>query len=147
MHALKKNSAVSFIIIAAVYILAAVLGIWAYLLLPFDWWLNLLIADVAATVLVFLFSVVFSNASVYDPYWSVQPIVILYAFSFGKPLNLPRVLLLVAVTVWGVRLTANWAYTFGDLTHQDWRYTMLKEKPESFTPSSISSAFTWSLPW
>ena len=34
MHALKKNSAVSFIIIAAVYILAAVLGIWAYLLLP-----------------------------------------------------------------------------------------------------------------
>lgn len=134
MHALKKNSAVSFIIIAAVYILAAVLGIWAYLLLPFDWWLNLLIADVAATVLVFLFSVVFSNASVYDPYWSVQPIVILYAFSFGKPLNLPRILLLVAVTVWGVRLTANWAYTFGNLTHQDWRYTMLKEKTGIFYP-------------
>ena len=34
----------------------------------------------------------------------------------------------IVIALWGVRLTVNWAYTFTNLTHQDWRYTMLKEK-------------------
>jgi len=42
--------------------------------------------------------------------------------------------MLVAVFFWGVRLTANWAYTFHGLDHQDWRYTMLKEKTGVFYP-------------
>ena len=134
MESFKKNPVASFIAVTAVYVLAAIAGIFCYRALPFDWWLNLLLADVVATVLTFLFSLLFQNASVYDPYWSVQPMVILYAFAIGRPLDLTRVLLLIAVTVWGVRLTANWAYTFGDLTHQDWRYTMLKEKTGIFYP-------------
>ena len=129
-----KNRTASFIIVIAVYVLAAVAGIVIYRLLPFDWWLNLLIADVAATVLTFVFSLIFRNASVYDPYWSVQPIVILIAFAVGKTLTVERVLLLVAVCFWGIRLTANWAYTFHGLQHQDWRYTMLKEKTGIFYP-------------
>lgn len=129
-----KNRTLSFVIVAVVYILAAVLGIFVYRWLPFAWWLNLLIADTAATVLTFVFSLIFRNASVYDPYWSVQPIVILVAFAIGKALTLDRVLLLIAVCFWGVRLTANWAYTFCGLTHQDWRYTMLKEKTGIFYP-------------
>lgn len=129
-----KNRTASFLIITVVYILATVAGILVYLRLPFDWWLNLLIADTAATVLTFLFSLIFRNASVYDPYWSVQPIVILVAFAIGKTLTAERVLLLIAVCFWGVRLTANWAYTFHGLTHQDWRYTMLKEKTGIFYP-------------
>ena len=44
------------------------------------------------------------------------------------------ILLIVAVSFWAIRLTANWAYTFGNLTHQDWRYTMLKEKTGIFYP-------------
>ena len=134
METFKKSPVASFLAVTVVYILAAIGGIWLYRILPFDWWLSLLVADAAATVFVFLFSLIFRNASVYDPYWSVQPIVILYAFAWGQPLNLQRVLLLVAVTLWGIRLTANWAYTFGNLTHQDWRYTMLKEKTGIFYP-------------
>ena len=129
-----KNRTWSFVIVTAVYVLAAVAGILLYRALPFSWWMNLLIADVAATVLTFVFSLIFRNASVYDPYWSVQPIVILVAFAIGKTLTLDRILLLIAVCFWGVRLTANWAYTFGNLTHQDWRYTMLKEKTGVFYP-------------
>lgn len=125
---------VSFVIVTAVYILAAATGIVIYRALPFDWWVSLLLADVAATVLTFIFSLIFRNASVYDPYWSVQPIVILLAFAIGKTMTLPRILLLVAVCFWGVRLTANWAYTFHGLAHQDWRYTMLKEKTGVFYP-------------
>lgn len=82
----------------------------------------------------FVFSLIFKNASVYDPYWSVQPPVILVAFAVGKELTLLGVLLLVVVSFWALRLTANWAYTFGNLTHQDWRYTMLREKTGVFYP-------------
>lgn len=129
-----KNRPLSFVIVTIVYILAVALGILVYLWLPFAWWLNLLIADVAATVLTFVFSLIFRNASVYDPYWSVQPIVILVAFAIGRAMTLERILLLIAVCFWGIRLTANWAYTFHGLTHQDWRYTMLKEKTGFFYP-------------
>ena len=134
MESLKQSRAASFVIVALIYILAAMVGIEVYQILTYDWWLNLLIADVAATVFTFVFSVIFGNASVYDPYWSVQPIVILAAFSVGQKLTMIRVLLLIAVVLWGIRLTANWAYTFLDLTHQDWRYTMLQEQTGVFYP-------------
>jgi len=135
MSRMKRNRAASFIIVGVVYVAAAVIGIWIYRLLNYDWWLNLLIADAAATAVTFVFSVIFKNASVYDPYWSVQPIVILIAFAVGVRMNLPRVLMLVAVCFWGVRLTANWAYTFHGLGHQDWRYTMLHETTGVFYPA------------
>lgn len=134
MNLLKQSRSASFIIIALIYILAAAVGILVYKALPFDWWLSLLMVDVVSTIVTFAFSVILGNASVYDPYWSVQPIVILLAFAMGKELTAVRVLLLAAVIVWGVRLTANWAYTFADLTHQDWRYTMLKKQTGAFYP-------------
>ena len=131
---LKESRAWSFVIVTLVYILAAGVGVAVYLVLPFDFWLNLLVADVVATVVTFLFSVIFKNASVYDPYWSVQPIVIVFAFAFGGTPTVGGILLIAAITIWGVRLTANWAYTFHGLNHQDWRYTMLKEKTGAFYP-------------
>lgn len=134
MKKLKQNRAASFIIITLVYILASCVGIFTYQMLDLAWWLSLLIADIVATVVTFLFSVMLGNASVYDPYWSVQPIIILGAFAVGRSLTFFGMLLLLVVFVWGIRLTLNWAYTFGDLTHQDWRYTMLKEKTGAFYP-------------
>ena len=131
---MKNNRGFGFLIIAAVYVLAIVLGITVYRILPGAYWLRLLLSDVAATVLVFLFSVLLKNASVYDPYWSVQPTVILAAFLFSHPVTPIGAALLAVVTVWGVRLTGNWAYTFRGLDHQDWRYTMLKEKTGALYP-------------
>ncbi|MCQ2400052.1 MAG: DUF1295 domain-containing protein, partial [Clostridia bacterium] len=74
------------------------------------------------------------NASVYDPYWSVQPPVIVTAFAIKYGVNLSGVLMLVAIWFWGIRLTANWAYTFKGLTHQDWRYTMLHDTTGKLYP-------------
>ena len=126
----------SFLVILVVYVIATVAGIAIYKYLdesiPFYW--RLLVADVIATIITFVFSVIFKNASVYDPYWSVQPPVILVAFAVGKQITPLRILLLVAVLFWAIRLTANWAYTFKGLDHQDWRYTMLKEKTKFFYP-------------
>ena len=132
---MKNSRKASFIAIAIIYVLAAALGVLVYRVLPMDGvWLKLLIADVAATVFTFIFSLIFSNASVYDPYWSVQPIVIALGFFINAKLTAASVLALIAVLYWGIRLTANWAYTFKGLNHQDWRYTMLNEKTGAFYP-------------
>ncbi len=134
MERLKSNRSGSFLAVGAVYLLAIAVGAGVYLLCPFHFAINLLIADGAATVFVFLFSLIFGNASVYDPYWSVQPPVILTAFVLGYGISPLGILLLVSLWFWAIRLTANWAYTFHGLNHQDWRYTMLKEKTGIFYP-------------
>ncbi len=134
MQKLKQNRLLSFIIVALVYVIASIVGVLVYNSLEFSVWLSLLIADAIATVVTFIFSVIFRNASVYDPYWSVQPPVILIAFAFGKQLTALGIMLIIVISFWAIRLTLNWAYTFKDLTHQDWRYTMLKEKTGKFYP-------------
>lgn len=130
----KENRALSFALIAVVYALATLVGVWVYRALPYAVWLNLLVADIVATVAVFIASVLFGNASVYDPYWSVQPIVIVVALAFRYGLNVSGVLVLAVICLWGVRLTANWAYTFRGLHAQDWRYTMLRENTGKLYP-------------
>lgn len=134
MEKIKQSRAASFITVTFVYILATVVGVLVYRALDLDWWLSLLIADVAATVFTFIFSLIFKNASVYDPYWSVQPPVIIVAFAIGRQLTSLGILLIVVVSFWALRLTANWAYTFANLNHQDWRYSMLNEKTGIFYP-------------
>lgn len=130
IESLKASRSWSFAIIAAIYLIASVLGIWAFLALDdMAVLLRLFVADFVATVFVWLWGVIFSNSSVYDPYWSVAPPLMLtgYAIYCGAS-SFPVVLMLVAVWYWAIRLTANWAYTFPNLNKQDWRYDMYKEK-------------------
>jgi len=84
----------------------------------------LLWADVLATVIVWLFGLLYENVSVYDPYWSVFPPVAFLLWAFYTHIwSLPVVLLLVASWYWGWRLTRNWFITFKGIAHEDWRYT------------------------
>lgn len=132
---MKKSRPLSFIFVFLVYVVAIAVGVVTYNVLNVSSvYLKLLIADVVATVVTFIFSVIVKNASVYDPYWSVQPIVIAVAFAFSTTVNIFNALMLIAVCFWGIRLTANWAYTFHGLEHQDWRYTMLKKNTGKFYP-------------
>ena len=131
---LKKNRAIGIAIIALVYVIAAALAIYMYRKLTFNSWLNLLIADAVGTLTVFIFSVLFDNASVYDPYWSVAPMVTLTAFFIGSGFSVSGLCVLIAVLLWGARLTANWGYTFGGLGSQDWRYTLIEEKTGALYP-------------
>ena len=128
MEKIKGSRKRSFLMVALVYLVAICGGIVVYDMLPFNFAINLLIADIVATLITFLYSVVFGNASVYDPYWSVAPIVIVCYEAISCGFNFVSALVFIAVVIWGARLTANWAYTFKNLTHQDWRYTMLNEK-------------------
>lgn len=134
MKKIKESRALSFIAVALVYVISTVVGIAVYNATKGPYWLALLAADVLATVVTFIFSLIFKNASVYDPYWSVQPPVIVIAFALGRSLTPLGIFLIAAILFWALRLTANWAYTFHGLTHQDWRYTMLSEKCGAFYP-------------
>jgi steroid 5-alpha reductase family enzyme len=88
-------------------------------------------ADVAATVVVFLFSVLYRNSSFYDAYWSVAPIAIVMFWCAVANEGVPssrQALVSLLVFVWGVRLTWNWARAWEGLHHEDWRYVMLAQK-------------------
>ncbi|MEZ4627620.1 MAG: DUF1295 domain-containing protein [Eubacteriales bacterium] len=132
---MKRSRGWSFLFTVAVYVAATAVGIVVYRLMRGDTLLRLFAADIAATLLIYLISLPLKNASVYDPYWSVAPIVILpLAITDFGIWNLGSALLLLCIGYWGVRLTANWAYTFHGYKHQDWRYTMLREKSGAFYP-------------
>ncbi|WP_264078556.1 DUF1295 domain-containing protein [Mycobacterium szulgai] len=94
-------------------------------------WLDTLIADVLATLVVFAFSRAYRNSSFYDAYWSViPPLLTFYWWSQAGPgVDTLRCWLVSAVVVlWAVRLTANWVYGFAGLHHEDWRYPMFRDR-------------------
>ena len=131
----KYSRGASIAIVAWTYAMALFWGVMVFRLASAhmgEVW-ALFVADVVATVFVWLQGLLYENVSVYDPYWSVAPPVMFTAWALFKGcLTLPVVLLLVAVWYWGVRLTWNWAYTFKGLAHEDWRYTMYREKLSPF---------------
>lgn len=91
---------------------------------------NVLVADVIATTIVFTFSVICNNSSVYDPYWSVvPPVVVLYFIQLFPDGNTARQFILLALVLfWSIRLTVNWLRGWKGFHHQDWRYTSLAKK-------------------
>lgn len=116
----------SIALIAAIYTLGALAGVLLFVnvvdVLSPLW--ALFCADVLATVVVWLFGLLYENVSVYDPYWSVFPPVafLLWAF-YTHTWSVPVILILVASWYWGIRLTRNWVITFHGIAHEDWRYT------------------------
>lgn len=130
IESLKASRSWSVAVITVIYLMAAVSGVWTFLALDdMAVLMRLFMADFVATVFVWLWGVIFSNSSVYDPYWSVAPPLMLTGYAvYCGAFSLPVVLMLVAVWYWAIRLTGNWAYTFPNLNRQDWRYDMYKEK-------------------
>jgi steroid 5-alpha reductase family enzyme len=125
----------SFLWVTAAYVLALsagalcaalLLGRGASLLASLMW------ADLVGTLVVFGFSYAFSNSSFYDPYWSVIPIAIAgFLAWWGRDSGadaMRAILLVTAVTLWGVRLTYNWARGWRGRQEQDWRYDQLAEQ-------------------
>ena len=62
---MKNNRLISFILVSFVYIVSITIGIVIYNSLNFHFAINLLIADVASTIVVFIFSLLLKNASTY----------------------------------------------------------------------------------
>jgi steroid 5-alpha reductase family enzyme len=122
-------------LLSIVYILASLIGIGLFILLKenLSVLVNVLVCDVIATIFVWACGLLLKTASTYDPYWSVQTIVIYVALLFYyHNWNWFTVIPVISVGLYSIRLTTNFAIGFHDLTYVDWRYRMLKEKTGIF---------------
>ena len=93
-------------------------------------WLDTLVADVVATLVIFTASRLHRNSSFYDAYWSVIPPLLVAYWWIEAPdgVTVERMAMVaVLVAGWAIRLTANWVRTFPGLHHEDWRYPLLRD--------------------
>ena len=129
---IKTDSKIaSSVIIAITYLSVFFVVYFVFPALPFSQsMVNVFVADILATILIFAVSILFNNSSVYDPYWSVAPpIIVLYLIKiFPEGNEIRQFVLLALVLFWSIRLTVNWWRGWQGMKHQDWRYTSIAEK-------------------
>ena len=127
---------IGLIALLVVYSIAIALGIFLYIILTnagMNDYFAILIADVTATVVVWLSGVILRTASAYDPYWSLQTLVIYLSLLIKyNNWHVGTILLLVVLVLYSLRLTINFIIGFHSLGYVDWRYKMLKEKSGKF---------------
>ena len=127
---MKRNIFFSYLTVILVYTLAILGGKFTLDFLNLESpYIEMLTADVVATLIVFIFSFIFRNSSLYDPYWSVIPVPIALYWIFISPLgnDLRQFLIITVISLWSLRLTINWIKSWPNLEHEDWRYIKLKE--------------------
>ncbi len=133
-----KNKIIGLTVLFFVYIAAAVIGGLLFVVFKnagMNDYFAVLLADIAATIFVWLMGLLFKTASMYDPYWSLQTLCIYLALLiYHNNWNLGTILLLVVIVIYSVRLTTNFIIGFDSLAYVDWRYKMLHEKSGKLYP-------------
>lgn len=126
---MNKSRALVWIVIA--YVVCLFVGGASLYLVDSHPLLDIFVADIVATLVIFGFSRRFRNSSFYDAYWSViPPLIALYwlAQTSVEPPPLRTLLILGLILYWATRLTLNWAVHWHGMEHEDWRYVMLKQR-------------------
>ncbi|HCT77345.1 MAG TPA: hypothetical protein DGG94_04185 [Micromonosporaceae bacterium] len=131
----------AFAIVAIAYVAAILTALTVVVLLKdshplvaFFW------ADIAATVVVFAASMLLANSSLYDPYWSVAPpliiggLLIWHLSEVDGSVTLRHLAMLLLVLIWAMRLTGNWATGWTGLGHEDWRYIQMRNDTQGRLP-------------
>ena len=127
----------AFLLVIAAYVLAGVAALGTAILFRAQSPIVIVgLADLAATIVVFIFSLITNNSSMYDPYWSVAPLPIALFWllqpgsnGFANPRH---VLIFVILCLWAIRLTTNWAISWRGLGHEDWRYEDIRKQTGAF---------------
>jgi steroid 5-alpha reductase family enzyme len=135
------------LILLCVYLVAFSLGVWlsSIIICNDPTYQNLILMKSAVAVaisvaIIFLGSIIFNNSSVFDPYWSLAPplMVIYYmvsvlesSFTLGGRgcgvchflMSSPRIPFVFLFTLaYSVRLTWNFLRNWPGMKHEDWRY-------------------------
>ena len=122
-----KNKLYSQLLCVFIYALAFYIS---FILLPksvTSIWLKITIWHLYATLFIYIGSVILKNSSLYDPFWSVAPIpiVVYLGFFYQNSVSL-KVLILLPILFWALRLTRNWLISWRGFEHEDFRYIDLK---------------------
>lgn len=125
---LSKSSSVALLL--GIYVFTTIVSIVIGYFIPFESPLiKVGVIDLVATIIIFSFSVGFNNSSMYDPYWSVAPIVFVGYWVFLAGISEVESLVIIAlVLIWGIRLTFNFFRGWSGMHHEDWRYSDFRER-------------------
>lgn len=130
----RYTKSFSLLIVAIAYILSYAFAAFTITLLKDSDWhplYKLALADAVGTLIIYFFSVGFKNSSFYDAYWSVAPpvfLLFLILISGAETADFRQILVSVALILWAIRLTFNWARHWKGIKMEDWRYVELKKK-------------------
>jgi steroid 5-alpha reductase family enzyme len=107
---------------------------------------NSVIIYLFLTGLCFLVGEVSRNYSQVDKVWSIAPMIYVWFFTYHSDFNSRMILMSILVTVWGVRLTYNFARKSGYSIYfwrgeEDYRWQILKERVPIFNIKIIWSIF------
>ena len=94
----------------------------------------------------FLVGEISRNYSQVDKVWSIAPMIYVWFFTYHSDFNLRMVLMSILVTVWGIRLTYNFARKSGYSIYfwkgeEDYRWKILKERIPIFNIKIVWSIF------
>ena len=95
---------------------------------------DLALGTSVATVVVFLVSVAVDNSSIYDPYWSVQPLAFAGYYVWagwgdgGSAIDARQVIVLCLVFLYSLRLTSNFYRDWPGLGKEDFRYRSFRAR-------------------
>jgi steroid 5-alpha reductase family enzyme len=83
-----------------------------------------------ATIVVFVASVTVDNSSMYDPYWSLQPLAIAgyYLWTDRAAADSRQILVSVLVLLYALRLTSNFYRDWPGLRKEDFRYVDFRRR-------------------
>ena len=133
MQNLIKSKKGSLILVFFYYVISFYLAYLITKTTSLDGWLLILVWHITATLFVFLFSYIHKNSSIYDPFWHVAPIPIVFYIANQSSLpDLQLNLVLSAFLFWALRLTYNWYLNWTNLNHEDFRYIDLKDNNRFF---------------
>jgi steroid 5-alpha reductase family enzyme len=91
---------------------------------------DLALGTLVATVVVFAVSLGVDNSSIYDPYWSVQPLAIAgyYLWTVRDGIDARQIIVTVLVFLYASRLTSNFYRDWPGLQKEDFRYVLFRER-------------------
>ena len=128
----KKRKWLDLLIFLLIYVLAYAAGFISSFFIG-GVILRYFVFDIAATVVTFVFSLIFHNSSVYDPYWSLTPMVMSAAlFIEYRAFSLWQIIFLAAFNLWSARLTVNWITVTTGFSYEDWRYRKYRDENGPF---------------
>ena len=129
----------------------------ALLISILTWWLILrqnqitntfytvLIVDCVATLVIWIFSIINNNSSIYDPYWVIAPPLLALGviFSSGGLTNsywsFRHIIIVVCLFIWSFRyhIFYRWTGWRTGLIHEDWRYEQMRDFPVPYWLNSL----------
>ena len=86
------------------------------------------IITACSIVVSFFFSLLTGDYSWTDRLWSTLPVALAWVYAFSAGLNAPSITASLLITLWGARLTFNFARRGGYTGEEDYRWAILRQR-------------------